>query len=219
MKKYRNGLVTSLVLTLLFAFTALAQQPQPAQGVAPTPAPSAKEPEYVTEKGFKGKVFEIKHREPISLYRAIYTLGSGYKGATMSYSNEDKIIVVRDFPENITAIEEAIKRLDTPQPARPDIELHIHFLLASNIEGSNNQLPSEINEAVKQLRATLAYKNYYLASSIIQRTKDGSRGISGFGNAEVGSPLFKDPISLQYQIFSEGISLIGSPDAFTIELR
>jgi hypothetical protein len=213
MNAIRKSVITSLALPLLFALTALAQQAQTPQSAA------VKEPEYVTEKGFKGKVFEIKHREPFSLYRAIYTLGSGFKGATMSYSNEDKIIVVRDFPENIAAIEEAIKRLDVPQPARPDIELHIHFLLASNVEGGNNQLPAEINDAVKQLRLTLAYKNYYLASSIVQRTKDGARGLNGGGNAEVGSPLFREPTDLHYSALADGISITGSPDSPAIELR
>src|SRR5262245_50542853 len=184
-------IVASLLFLLLSACAALAQQ---------TPAPPAKEPEYVSEKGFKGKVFEIKNREPFSLYRAIYTLGSGFKGAQMSYSNEDHLIVVRDFPENIAVIEEAIKRLDVPQATPPDVEIHIHFLLASNIEGSNTQIPGEITDAVNQLRSTLTYKNYHLASSIVQRTKATGRGIGGDGNVEIGSPLFRDLTGLQYRL-------------------
>ena len=203
-------ITASLAFILLSACVALAHQ---------TPAPAAKERDYVSEKGFKGKVFEIKNREPFSLYQAIYTLGSGFKGATMSYSNQDKLIVVRDFPENIAAIEEAIKRLDVPQAKHPDIEIHIHFLLASNVEGGSNQLPVEIDDAVKQLRTTLTYKNYYLASSIVQRTQAAGRGIGGSGNVEIGSPLFQNPTDIVYSVRADGIAINGSANAATIELK
>ena len=207
-----NKIIVASLLFLLFpAFSALAQQ---------TPAPpAAKEREYVTEKGMKGKVFEIKNREPFSLYRAIYTLGSGFKGAQMSYSNEDHLIVVRDFPENIAVIEEAIKRLDVPQPTNPDVEIHVHFLLASNVDGGSNQIPSEITDAVNQLRSTLTYKNYFLASSIVQRTKASGRTINSGGNAEVGSPLFKEVTDLHYSVSADGVTITGSSNASIIELR
>lgn len=207
-----NKIIVASLLFLLFpAFTVLAQQ---------TPAPpAAKEPEYVTEKGMKGKVFEIKNREPFSLYRAIYTLGSGFKGAQMSYSNEDHLVVVRDFPENIAVIEEAIKRLDVPQPTNPDIEIHVHFLLASNVDGGSNQIPREIADAVNQLRSTLTYKNYYLASSIVQRTKASGRGIAGDGNVEIGSPLFRDLTVLQYVLRADGVNVSGSPGTSMVDLR
>src|SRR5256885_8470449 len=115
---------TAIALFLSLVTVTLGQQA--------TTAPAANSPDYVEEKGFKGKVLEIKHRDPGALMRAIAHLGSGFKGARMSYSDEFKTITVRDFPENIAAIEEALKRLDTPEASHPEVELRVHVLIASN---------------------------------------------------------------------------------------
>ena len=72
-----NRLTATLVLTLMLASTVAAQQPQAA-------APAAKEPEYVQEKGFKSKVFELKNRDPREMLSVLRPLASGFKGATMS---------------------------------------------------------------------------------------------------------------------------------------
>lgn len=141
-------------------------------------------PQYVEEKGFKGRVFEIKHREPNQLSMVIHPLGSGFKGATIQANQEFNTITVRDFPENIAAIEEALKRLDVPQSAQPDVQLHIHVLIASNAELPPSDFPGELNDVVKQLRSTLSYKNYGLMTSIIQRSQGNSREIEGSGVAE-----------------------------------
>ena len=65
------------------------------------------------------KLFEIKHRSRNSLANSVKPLGSGAGNATI-YANEDlKTVTVRDFPENIAAIEEALKRLDVPDEIQP----------------------------------------------------------------------------------------------------
>src|SRR5207237_1776410 len=92
-----------------------------------SPAPSDN---YVTNSGFKNRVFEIHNRAPEDLVPVIKLLTSGFKGAQLSASNEFRTITVRDFPENIAAIDEAIKRLDTPEVARPAIDLRMHVLRA-----------------------------------------------------------------------------------------
>ena len=85
---------------------------------ASTPAPAASD-NYVTERTFKSKVFEVKYRDPNSLANVVSRLGSGFKGAAISASSEFRTITVRDFPENLATIEEAIKRLDTPAAPAP----------------------------------------------------------------------------------------------------
>src|SRR3954468_18832440 len=104
-----NRLTATLVLTLMLASTATAQETQT--------APPAKEPDYVQEKGFKTKIIEVKYRDPQSLFRVIVNLGSGVKGAGINPNSEFKTLTVRDYPENIAAIEEAVRRLDTPEAA------------------------------------------------------------------------------------------------------
>lgn len=195
------------ILVLLLATSAFGQQ---AQGQTQ----SRPEPQYVESTGFKGKVFDVKYRTPSDLARVLSPLGSGFKGATISSSDEYKILTVRDFPENIAAIEEALKRLDVPTQTRPantldsNVELHMHVLLASNVEGGSNPHPAELNDVLKQLQSTLNYKNYYLVTSIVQRTKEynsrarGGTALTGSGTAEVGAPFAPDarnPHSAKYE--------------------
>src|SRR5438128_2634158 len=188
-----NRLMAAVVFTLMLAAVAFAQHPE----AAPTPAP--KEPEYVQEKGFKTKIIEVKYRDPMSLHRVISTLSSGVRGAAINPNSEFRTLTVRDYPENIATIEEAVKRLDTPEAARPDIELHVHILIASNLANASNEHPAELNDVIKQLQGTLAYKSYSLMASAIQRAKESGRGSGNSGVAEAklfnvdlppGNPIF-----------------------------
>src|SRR5919108_5371313 len=95
-------IVTTFLLLLLLSTSVLSQQKQE----------TAKSPDYVDFSGFKGKIFEIKHGDPRRIASIITPLGSGFKGATIQASRDPNFITVRDFPENIAVIEEAIKRLD-----------------------------------------------------------------------------------------------------------
>src|SRR5262249_17645040 len=147
---------------------------------------------YVTSSGFKNRVFDVHHRLPEELVPVLTLLTSGFKGAKLSASNEFRTLTVRDFPENIAAIEEALKRLDTPKAAQPDIELRMHVLLASNQPTTLSQYPADLKDVIGELQKTLNYKEYYLMTSIVQRTRDsqGDRGVylQGKGSAEIGWP-------------------------------
>lgn len=146
---------------------------------------------YVSNTGFKNRVFEVRNRTPGDLIPILKVLTSGFKGAQVSASNEFRTITVRDFPENIATIEDALKRLDTPEAARPDIELRMHVLIASNTETTLSQYPADLKDVITQLQATLNYKNYYLLTSIVQRTKE-RRGyhpgfLRGSGSAQAAN--------------------------------
>jgi hypothetical protein len=220
------NVTVTYIFILLLASIAFGQQ---TQGQTQTKSES----QYVDFSGFKGKVFEVKHRDPEDLRHILGPLGSGFKGATITASRTFKTLTVRDFPENIAAMEEALKRLDVPLPAQaerpaadpdPNVELHLHVLVASNIEGASNQQPAELKDTLKQLQSTLTYKNYYLLTSIVQRTRigvSGNTGIQGEGLATAGAPLFPSgqarEISAHYsysinQIYPE-LKTAGSPIA------
>src|SRR5712691_139760 len=172
----------TLALPLLLAILSTAALAQAQSQPAPTD-------KYVTNTGFKNRVFEVHNRMPDDLIPVIRLLTSGFKGAELAASNEFRTITVRDFPENIAAIDEAIKRLDTPEVTRPDIELRMHVLLASNKEGASNQYPADLKDVIGELQKTLNFKEYTLLTSIVQRTRE-SRGwrssyLDGRGSAEV----------------------------------
>jgi len=205
MNTRRLSVPTLLLLAFGAALTARAQS-----------APRAAEPardEFVTEKGFASRVFEVKHRDPGDIASVVRPLGSGYRGAAVTYNRDFKTITVRDFPENIAAIEAALKRLDVPEASKPDVELRLWVLVASNGETSGGRFPDELKEAVAALKGTLTYKSYSLAGSFVQRVRDGARGIHGEGVTDLGTSVngkASRQMQLEYHINSLSLEPAGT---------
>jgi hypothetical protein len=207
----------TLALPLLLAILSTAAVGQAQSQPAPTD-------KWVTNTGFKNRVFEVHNRMPEDLIPVIKLLTSGFKGAELAASNEFRTITVRDFPENIAAIEEAIKRLDTPEVTRPDIELRMHVLLASNKEGASNQYPADLKDVIGELQKTLSFKEYTLLTSIVQRTRE-SRGprssyLDGRGSAEVAWPNPNVPAGFEkrisnYSFYANSVTLTPAPSGAT----
>jgi hypothetical protein len=168
--------------------------------------------------GLKSRVFEVKHRDPEDLSYAVRGLSSAVKGTNIAPSREFKTIVVRDFPENISAIEEALKRLDVPAPPKPDIELRMRVLFAA--PSGPGQYPADLEGVVKQLQATLNYKAYFQIASVLQRVKDGA-GSGGKGVAQVAPPISSEASATQYSYGMEHVSLVAPPSGGppTIQVR
>jgi hypothetical protein len=191
----------AFLLALLLGGIAAAQQNQQSQQKPATTTTSSSEPakasapEYVDFSGFKGKIIELKHRNPYDISRIVSPLGSGFKGAKLTPNGEPPSITVRDFPENIATIEEAIKRLDTPLPPKPaetvlpDVEIYGYVLIASQSAEAGSDYPKAIEDVVKQLQANLSYKNYRLLTAVVQRTKQGgqiaSNGVASLADKSV----------------------------------
>ncbi len=159
-------------------------------------------------EGFKVRVFEIKHQEAEDLVRVIRPFASGAKGASMVDSDDLRTITVRDLPENLVAIEEAIKRLDVATAPKPDIELRLRILIAS--PSGPSQVPPDLESVVKQLQATLTYKTYHQIASVIQRVRVGS-GCSGKGVAQVNPPVASEAGSISYSYSLDSLTLPPSP--------
>ncbi len=147
-----------------------------------TPTP---EHAYVDHKEFKGRIFEVKHREPRLLASLVSSLGSGFKGAVIRSNEEFRTITVRDFPDNITAIEEALKRFDTPQVVKSDAEFKINVLIASNAAGVTSQYPQDIADVVKQLQTSFDYKSYTNIATMTQRVREGGFNAHGTGRTDI----------------------------------
>jgi len=213
--------LSAIALALAFTTDGLSQQ-QTTSG-PPTP-------DYVTTRDFKGKVFDLKHRRPQDIIRALSPLGSGFKGATMTYNDETQTISVRDFPENIGAVEEALKRLDVPgdRYKDPDIEIEMHVLMATNTEGASSQIPASLKDVIKQLQSTLNYKSYHLLTSVVQRAKVRGQ-LQGSGVVDIHPPIspegrsYTDSYSFRVNRFSlsteeKGATIIQM-DNFSFSLR
>ncbi len=194
----RKILAPVAAVALVAMSASAAQQQTPVATTA-----SGQQNDYVESTGFKSRIFEVKHRDPASLVPVLRPLASGFKGATISASAEYKTLSVRDVPENLAVIEEALKRLDVPQGTRADIELHLHLLVAGKASTGGKtwgEVPQEIARAVDQLRATLNYSNFGLLTPVVQRTREGdwTTGSNGIG----GSPQDGSSFKYNYQIRS-----------------
>ena len=193
---------TPVTLAILLSIVSVSF----AQQATPTPRP---EPDYVTEKGFKSTVFDVKYRDAASLAQVLRNLGSGFKGATIQSNSEFRTITVRDFPENIATMEEAIKRLDVPAAPRANIELRMHVLIASNTGGGNTEVPAELRDVLTQLRGTLNYRNYELAASVVQRLTATERMLQGSGTAElVSGTAGTANVSMPYEYYINNVSMV-----------
>ncbi|HZH30558.1 MAG TPA: hypothetical protein VEY11_07320 [Pyrinomonadaceae bacterium] len=207
--------VAAFALSLFCAQFAAGQE-------ASSPQPATPD-NTVTHTNFRNRVFEVKHREPDSLLSVLRLLTSGHRGAQISANRPFKTITVRDFPENITSVEEALKRLDTPEAPRPEIEIRMYVLIASNAAGGANQYPPDLRDAVGQLQTTLSFKNYYLLTSIIQRARDrqdyAPSTIQGEGVAQIQLPGENAPRNFHYHFQANSLTLNTSPSGMkTVQL-
>lgn len=163
-----------LALAAALTFPAAAQSPTPTPEVA-----------YVTHKDFRTKLFVLQHRDAREVARSLATLGSGAKGAELTPNRDLGTLSVRDYPENIAAIEEALKRLDVPAAHGQSVEFHVHVLFASNSPINEGEYPEELQEVIAALRSTLAYRTYNKAVSLVLRGVEGTRGVNARGTTEV----------------------------------
>ena len=195
MQQARRRILLALALALCAASSARAQAEQPKH-----------EDNFVTQKMFQNRVFDVKNRDPQSLARVLSPLTSGFRGAVVSPNQEFRTISVRDFPENIAVIEEAIRRLDTPEAARPAVEFRVHMLVASNDESVTSRYPAELSDVVRQLQTTLGYKNFSLMGSQVVRGKEGNWDAYNKGVADIrmsnDTPASKNPVFYNYTIRS-----------------
>src|SRR5437762_2539870 len=147
--------IAALVVILLLATTVVAQ-----------------------ENKFRTKMFEVHNGNAREIARAIRTLGSGTPGSEINFSEETRTVTVRDFPENVATIEEAIGRLDKAAPVAPDVELKISLLIGSKNALPGPAVPEDLVPVVKQLQNTLRYSHYGLLAANIHHTRVGD-GIEG----------------------------------------
>jgi hypothetical protein len=155
--------------------------------------------------GMRGRVFQLKHRNATDLVQALRPLSSGAAGAMFQPSEQLNIITVRDFPESLNAIGQALKRLDVPTAPQPDVEFRIRVLLGSPLPGAG-QYPADLESVVKQLNATLQYKSYHLVAAVTQRVRAGA-GSNGKGQVVIGPPAVDETTNGQFHYSIEKISL------------
>lgn len=56
-----------------------------------------------------------------------------------------------------------------------NLDTHLYLIVGTNQDVADSKLPSSLDPVIKQLRATLPFKNYRLAATLINRVKNEGR--------------------------------------------
>ncbi|MGH9672056.1 MAG: hypothetical protein ACRD44_02660, partial [Bryobacteraceae bacterium] len=99
------------------------------------------------------KIFPVKYGDPQRLANLL-----GVFGARINIDSAMKVIAVDGPADAVSALEEALKRLDVPTPAEKNIEFVFHILYAQP-KGEGEKLPAEMEEVTKRLRSLFSYQS------------------------------------------------------------
>jgi len=139
------------------------------------------------------RLFQVKYANVYQLIKVFNAFG-----AMMNADGDLKVISVRASQPVLDAIDEAIKRLDVPQPPAKNIELNAYLITASP-QSSATSLPAELEPVVKQLKSVFSYQGFKLLGTLSLRGRDGSTGsVSG-----VLPPIAADagrPVTYQFRV-------------------
>lgn len=87
----------------------------------------------------------------------------------------------------------------TPTPAQPEttdetnLDTQLYLIVATNQSVDDSKLPTSLDPVVKQLRATLPFKNYRLAATLINRVRNEGRLELSWIGGPLASPLSSGP--------------------------
>ena len=118
------------------------------------------------------KVFEVKYGDVYhiaSLIRTFSGIGDAHPDSLL------RVIGVRGEASAVEAAGEAIEKLDKP-PERETIDLTGYLLIASHEASTRAALPKDVEEVMKQLKATLDFQGCRLLETFNLRTLDGEGG-------------------------------------------
>src|SRR5580692_1000838 len=136
-----------------------------AQTAAVVPPP-AQAPELPRQQ----RIFMLKYADARHVADVLGVFGYGIR------ADRDLHVVAVSAPaEAMSAIEDAVKRLDVPTAAPKDIDLVVYLVVASDQASSGASLPSELQPVADELKKIFSYKNFRLLDSILLRTQPGNK--------------------------------------------
>jgi len=135
-----------------------------AQTAAPPPPAQAPEPPR------QQRVFTLKYADARHVADILAVFGYGIR------ADRDMHVVAVSAPaEAMSAIEDAVKRLDVSAAAPKDIDLVVFMVVASEQPSAAGELPPELQPVADELKKIFSYKSFRLLDSILLRTQPGNR--------------------------------------------
>jgi len=153
---------------------------------AQTAAPPAETPKPAP---YQQRVFQVKYANVGDLAGVLGVFGYGIK------FNRDLHVLAVSAPSDVmSAIEDAVKRLDVPTAAPKDINLTAYLLLASE-RADVNDVPAELQPVTKELKGIFAYKSFHMLDTILVRTQPGNaahaKGVIGGTGADASKTPYE----------------------------
>ena len=141
------------------------------------------------------KIIELKHTDVGTIRELLTVFGVQIRAGAAG----SRVLAVSGNKESVAALEEAVKRLDVPQPAKKNIELTVYMILADGEAGG--KVPADLEGVVKQLRALFQYSSYQLMESFQLRTREDQWSeLSGFAPPPIQSPLSSVKAIYQFKV-------------------
>lgn len=195
-------------LFVLSALPVLAQAP---------PATTSATPEPSLPKGMKTVLVEVKNRDPRMLAEVLNGLRSGDRYSQVSPSSEFKTITIRDFPENIATMQDAVKRLDVPEEQPANLEVQVHIVATSPTPVETGGFPTSLEPVIKQLEGTLKFAGYRYVTSFTNRVKEGGEtNTSGVTDSSGLISGRKIPAQIFYRLQTGKVSLSKNTEGKSI---
>jgi len=155
-------------------------------------------PEMALSQNQVTKVVRLHYANP----QVIAALVSPGSNVAVSADNTLKVIVLRGESTHVATVEQTIHELDAPATATTskDIELLVSVIGASNSPDvtAAAEMPGDMAPVVKQLQAIFPYKNYQLLSSMLVRSREGSKAESKGIMKAIGSSSHPSNYHLAY---------------------
>lgn len=119
-------------------------------------------------------------------------------------------IAVNGHSDAVDAIEAALKKIDVPPPAEPDVELTAYLIGASSdTTAAETQFPPSLEPVVKQLRGVFTYRDYRVMESFVMRVRSGTGGTDNGAIKEVGA----------YRLQFRSLSSTEKPNGHSIHIN
>jgi hypothetical protein len=119
------------------------------------------------------RIVKVKHINPESATMILNVLAG--KQVHWQPDAQMKIIALNGPSDLVKALEEAIQKLDVPQPVVRNVELTFHMLLAAP-QGDSAAVPPELAGVATQLRNVFGLKSLRVLETAVLRGREGNGG-------------------------------------------
>lgn len=136
---------------------------------AQTAATAVPPPAQFPEPPRQQRIFVLKYADPRHVADVLGVFGYGIRA-----DRDLHVLAVSAPVAAMSAVEDAIKRLDVPTAAPKDVDLIVYLVVASEQPAPGAGLPPELQPVADELKKVFSYKGFRLLDSILLRSQPGN---------------------------------------------